>query len=139
MLTYSKALELKNAGFPQVFKGGDEVFYNEKVYIHLGGGHNGDEGLYAEKGFTCCLDEFNKVDSDIDINRSIFNIMDSDIVLAPTLLEIMEELGSDLSWLKRLEVFNVTWEAACNKMPGIASLAPYPDEACADLYLALHK
>lgn len=92
-MTYELAKKLKDAGFPQKVKCGDRVFWGERYYLHLGGGHNGNEGLYAEEVFTCCLDEYNKVDSDLDINNSVRNIMDAEVLLIPTLSELIGACG----------------------------------------------
>lgn len=89
------ALTLKEAGFPQAVKKGDRVHWVGKFYIHLGGGHNGNEGLYAHESFTCCLDEYNKEDSDVNINHSIRNIMDEEVLLIPTLEELIAACERD--------------------------------------------
>lgn len=153
-MTYETAKKLKNAGFPQTVKAGSKVFYQDKVYIHLGGGHNGDEGLYAEQSFTCCLDEYNKEDSDLDINSSILNIKDSLVVLNPTLFEIIEACGEDFgslelgNWIydEKGESF---WYAHSTKKTvrkggakqsnGVIGKGPTPEVAVAALWLTLNK
>lgn len=89
-MDYETAKKLKDAGFPQKLKFGSIVLFSDRQYIHLGAGHNGNEGLYSEKGFSCCLDEFNKEDSDVNINNHIINISDTECLLIPSLPQLIE-------------------------------------------------
>jgi hypothetical protein len=65
-------------------------------------------------------------------------VKNGESIMYPLLDELIEACGDNLSYLKRMEVFNVTWEAACNKMPGIKVYEPTPEDAVARLWLSLN-
>ena len=136
MITYELAKQLKDAGFRAVLKAGDLVFCVDKIYVHLGGGHNGNEGLYAEKGFTCCLDEYEKSDSDLNIGNSIKNFLDEQVVLLPTLSELIGACGKNFIGLDRMDE---GWRA-CGAVKSIIYMDnKTPEEAVANLWLAINK
>lgn len=139
-MTYELAVELKNCGFPQnnstmAYLNELDNLFRRVVLIHTGGGHNGNEGLYAIKGYTCCLDEYNKADSDIDINDFIKNVEDKDLVRIPTLEELIEACGDKFINLSRdffgaFKAYGPYAECGMGKTPKIA---------VANLYLVLNK
>lgn len=142
MITYELAKQLKDARFPQIFKGGSKVIHDNQVYIHLGGGHNGDEGLYAREMFTCCLDEYNKMDSDLDINTAIKNIYDWDVTLIPTLSELIETCGDGFGVLLRTTREDWCAGNSADKYGELVDPRGFgssPEEAVARLWLALNK
>lgn len=137
-MNYELAKKLKDAGFPQEMKFGDILLFEDKEWIHTGGGHlesdGKKEGFYAEKCGNCCVEA-----GIYDSKSLVRNIYDEEGIKIPTLSELIEACGDKFGWLKRLEVFNVTWEAACNIMPGKIFLEPTPEEAVANLWLELNK
>ncbi len=135
IISYELAKKLKDAGFPQVFKAGSCVLYKNERYIHTGGGHNGNEGLYVREGHTCCLDEYNKEDSDVDINNFIKNIEDTDLLLLPSLSELIEACGESFYSLDRS---NLGWQCSGEKHI-VSNFFKTPEESVANLWLKLNE
>ena len=127
-MTYELALELKNAGFPQEPKVGDLVWHEGKIYIHSGGGHldqsRKHEGLYIEKGATCCFD-------DPDLPNPFKNIYTDVLVLLPTLEELIEACRPCILRVSS----DGSNKASFGSITGIGST---PTEAVARLWLALN-
>ena len=108
-MTYKLAKQLKEAGFPQEMKYGDLCFYNEKEYIHTGGGHREAggrlEGFYYNKGQTCCNN---------DDNLHFISIYDDLVVKIPTLSELIEYCGYNFGALiYRFQDQNIGWVYEC--------------------------
>lgn len=111
MLTYSKALELKNAGFPQKFGFGKR---------HGKGDYILSTGLI----FT---------------GENPQAIGQDNIAYVPTLEELIEACGEGFRELCRWEKGNDLGDWQAIGVPHQIYWGPSPEMAMADLYLALHK
>lgn len=123
MITYSKALELKNAGFPP-----PEYKKDKTSWI-----------LEETNGF-CYHGVFMSNEEHIIRLHPGFMYSPSSFIYAPSLLELIEACGNRFTGLyKQQPGFSGYWQAVCNMMPGIMMEGSTPEEAVANLWLELNK
>jgi hypothetical protein len=142
MISYELALQLKNAGFPQEMKGGSIFIYENKEWVHTGGGHLESgvrhEGLYAEKGSACCDDKE-------EYSLNVVNIYDDLGVKIPTLPELIEACGDKFDSLRKIHnnihdvYYFVAFSTVLNKFHYEQGTGSTPEEAVANLYIGLNK
>lgn len=135
-MDYKTAQQLKDAGFPQEIKAGDIVFWNKELWIHTGGGHNGEEGLYFKKGQLCC-----KPEDDVMVSSYLRNILDKEVLLIPTVPELIEACGDGFINLNRHKDRKGVWYRVfgIKNKEIITTMGKTSLEAVAKLYIELNK